>query len=64
MTEMDPEARYEKGRILNEFVHEEAPWIFMYVEQEAFGVNTDRVQWTINPAAVDIFFGTELAPAQ
>ena len=64
MTEMDPEARYESGRTLNEFVHEEAPWVFMYVQQEGFGVNTDRVQWDINPAAVDMFFGTELAPAQ
>ncbi len=63
MTEMDPEQRFEAGRVLNEFVHEEAPWIFMYVQQEAFGVNSDRVQWDINPAAVDIFFGTELAPA-
>ncbi|MCP4168891.1 MAG: hypothetical protein GY759_23755 [Chloroflexi bacterium] len=63
MTEMDTEARAESGRVLNEFVHEEAPWIFMYVQQEGFGVNTDRVQWDINPAAVDMFFGVELAPA-
>lgn len=63
MTEMDTEQRYEAGRVLNEFVHEDAPWIFMYVEQEAFGVNTGRVKWDINPAAVDMFFGTELSPA-
>lgn len=64
MTEMDPEARDEKGRVLNEFVHEEAPWIFMYVEEEAFGVNNDRIQWDINPASVDIFFATEVKPAE
>ncbi len=64
MTEMDVEKRYEAGRALNEFVHEEAPWIFMYVQQEGFGVNCDRVKWDINTAAVDMFFGVELAPAQ
>ena len=64
MTEMDPAARFEKGRVLNEFVHEEAPWIFMYVQQEAFGVNSTRVQWDINPASVDIFFATEVKPAE
>lgn len=63
MTEMAPEKRAEKGEILSKFVHEEAPWIFMYVQQEAFGVNTDRIKWDINPAAVDMFFGVELAPA-
>lgn len=63
MTEMDPEKRYEAGRVLNEYVHEEAPWIFMYVEQESFGVNTSRISWDINPAAVDMFFGVELSPA-
>ena len=64
MTEMDPAARAEKGKVLNEFVHEEAPWIFMYVEEEAFGVNSSRVNWDINPAAVDAFFGVELSPAE
>jgi ABC-type transport system substrate-binding protein len=64
MTEMDPEKRHEAGKVLNEFVHEEAPWIFMYVQQESFGINSDRVQWDVNPAAVDMFFGVELAPAQ
>jgi len=64
MTEMDPEKRYEAGRVLNEFMHEECPWIFMYVQQEAFGVNSARINWDINVAAVDIFFGVELAPAQ
>jgi peptide/nickel transport system substrate-binding protein/oligopeptide transport system substrate-binding protein len=42
MTEMDPEKRHEAGKVLNEFVHEEAPWIFMYVQQESFGWNWDR----------------------
>jgi hypothetical protein len=55
--------RYEAGRALNLFVHDEAPWIFMYVEQESFGVNTDRITWDINTAAVDMFFGVELSPA-
>jgi peptide/nickel transport system substrate-binding protein len=64
MTEMDLGKRAEAGRVLNELVHEEAPWIFMYVEQEAFGVNSDRVKWDINPASVDMFFGVELAPVQ
>ncbi len=64
MTELDPDARYESGRVLNEFVHEESPWIFMYVQQEGFGINTNRVEWDINTAAVDMFFGTELQPAQ
>lgn len=64
MTEMDPAARYEKGKVLNAFVHAEAPWIFMYVEQEAFGVNSSRINWDINEAAVDMFFAVELSPAQ
>ena len=64
MTEMDPAMRYEKGKVLNAFVHEDAPWIFMYVEQEAFGVNSSRINWDINQAAVDMFFAIELAPAQ
>jgi len=63
MTEMDPAKRYEDGKVLNAFVYEEAPWIFMYVEQEGFGVNTSRINWDINRAAVDMFFGTELSPA-
>jgi ABC-type transport system substrate-binding protein len=63
MTEMDVDERYEAGRVLNAYVHEQAPWIFMYVEQESFGVNTDRITWDINKAAVDMFFGVELAPA-
>jgi peptide/nickel transport system substrate-binding protein len=63
MTEMDVEKRYESGKVLNAYVHEEAPWIFMYVQQEGFGVNTDRVNWDINEAAVDMFFGVELSPA-
>ena len=64
MTEMDLEKRAEAGKALNEFVHEEAPWIFMYVQQEGFGVNAERVTWDINTASVDMFFGVELAPAQ
>lgn len=64
MTEMDPAARYEKGIVLNEYVHQEAPWIFMYVQQEGFGVNADRVDWDINEASVDMFFGVELSPAE
>lgn len=64
MTEMDPDARYELGKELNAYVHEQAPWIFMYVQQESFGVNTSRVNWDINTAAVDMFFGVELAPAE
>lgn len=63
MTEMDVDKRYEAGRVLNAYVHEQAPWIFMYVQQEGFGVNTDRINWDINPAAVDMFFGVELSPA-
>ena len=63
MTEMDPAARAEKGKVLNEFIHDESPWIFMYVQQEGFGINTNRVTWDINNAAVDMFFGLELAPA-
>lgn len=64
MTELDPARRAEIGRELNAFVHEEAPWIFMYVEQEGFGINTNRVNWDINEAAVDMFFGIELSPAE
>ncbi len=64
MTEMDPATRAEKGKVLNEFVHDESPWIFMYVEQEAFGVNESRVKWNINPSSVDMFFASELSPAQ
>lgn len=64
MTELDPAKRAELGAALNAFVYEEAPWIFMYVQQEGFGVNNNRIQWDINPAAVDMFFGTELQPAQ
>jgi peptide/nickel transport system substrate-binding protein len=63
MTEMDPAARFEKGKVLNAFVQEESPWIFMYVQQEAFGVNSSRIDWDINEAAVDMFFGTELKRA-
>ncbi len=64
MTELDPARRAEIGKELNEFVQQESPWIFMYVQQEGFGINTNRIQWDINPAAVDMFFGVELAPAE
>jgi peptide/nickel transport system substrate-binding protein len=64
MTELDPVRRAELGQELNAFVQEESPWIFMYVQQEGFGINTNRIQWDVNPAAVDMFFGIELAPAE
>ena len=65
MTEMDPAARYEKGKVLNAFVQEEVPLdLHVCASKKPLASTADRINWNINQAAVDMFFGTELSPAK
>jgi peptide/nickel transport system substrate-binding protein len=63
MTTMDPVERAEAGKKMNEYLHEDCPWIFLYAQDEAFATS-GRVNWNINVAASDMYYGIELAPAQ
>jgi peptide/nickel transport system substrate-binding protein len=63
MSEMDPEKRYEIGKELNAFLHEDCPWIFMYFQQETLGIS-DRVKWDINTATYHAQYGLQLSPVE
>jgi len=53
MQEVDPEKRIEAGAAANEFLQEDAPWLFLYQEPDIYGYQND-VDWEPNPA--DIYF--------
>lgn len=53
MSETDPEQRVEAGARLNEFLKEDAPWLFLYQEPDIYGY-LSYVQWEPNP--YDIYF--------
>lgn len=48
MQELDPEARVEAGATLNEFLKEDAPWLYLYQEPDIYGF-VSGVQWEPNP---------------
>lgn len=48
MTTVDPEARKEAGKELNEFLQDDAPWLYMYQEPDIYGYST-RIDWQPNP---------------
>jgi len=53
MTTVDPDARIEVGKRLNEYLKEDAPWVFMYQEPDIYGYSKD-IDWQPNPH--DIYF--------
>lgn len=53
MQAVDPEARVEAGQALNEFLQEDAPWLYLYQEPDVYGY-LSRVNWEPNP--YDIYF--------
>ncbi|MFT5144097.1 MAG: peptide/nickel transport system substrate-binding protein [Thalassolituus oleivorans] len=42
---MDSERRYQIGLEMQELVLEEAPWIFLYIQVDTYGVS-DRISWS------------------
>ena len=48
MATLDPKERDAVGRRLLRFLHDDAPWIFMYAEPDLYGVRKG-VRWTPNP---------------
>jgi peptide/nickel transport system substrate-binding protein len=53
MQTIDPDARAEAGRAANEYLYEDAPWLFLYQEPDIYGY-LSRVVWEPNPS--DIYF--------
>jgi peptide/nickel transport system substrate-binding protein len=48
MATLDPKEREVAGGKLLRFLHDDAPWIFMYMEPDLYGVRKG-VRWTPNP---------------
>jgi peptide/nickel transport system substrate-binding protein len=53
MQTVDPEARVEAGTALNEFLQQDAPWLFLYQEPDIYGY-LSHVVW--EPNEYDIYF--------
>lgn len=53
MEEVDPEKRAEAGRQVSEYLHDEAPWLFLYQEPDIYGYR-EGIVWEPNPS--DIYF--------
>lgn len=53
MQAVDPEQRVEAGAALNEFLQEDAPWLYLYQEPDIYGY-LSRVNW--EPNQYDIYF--------
>jgi|SRR5665811_1361539 len=53
MQELDPQLRIEAGEATNEYLFEDAPWLFLYQEPDIYGYLTDVV-W--EPNQYDIYF--------
>lgn len=53
MEEVDPDKRAEAGRQANEYLQDDAPWLFLYQEPDIYGYQKNIV-WEPNPS--DIYF--------
>jgi peptide/nickel transport system substrate-binding protein len=53
MQTIDPDARAVAGKAANEYLFEDAPWLFLYQEPDIYGYRS-AVQWEPNP--YDIYF--------
>jgi peptide/nickel transport system substrate-binding protein len=53
MQTVDPEARVEAGAALNEFLQQDAPWLYLYQEPDIYGY-LPHVVW--EPNQYDIYF--------
>jgi len=53
MQTVDPDARAAAGKAANEYLYEDAPWLFLYQEPDIYGY-LSSVQWEPNP--YDIYF--------
>ena len=47
MATLDPQARAQIGRRLLRFLHDDAPWLFLYQEPDLYGVRAS-VRWAPN----------------
>jgi peptide/nickel transport system substrate-binding protein len=47
-TELDLDRRMEIGYRMQEIVHEEAPWIFLHIQPDTYGVS-DKIDWRPRP---------------
>lgn len=47
-TELDPIRRTQIGYRMQEIVHEEAPWIFLHIQPDTYGVS-DKIDWHPRP---------------
>ncbi len=47
-TELDRDRRMAIGYRMQEIIHEEAPWIFLHIQPDAYGVS-DRINWQPRP---------------
>lgn len=45
---LDPDRRQEIGYRMQEIVHEEAPWIFLHIQPDVYGVS-DQIDWQPRP---------------
>jgi len=54
---MDPNARAESGRLLHRYVHEEAPFIFLYHQYQIFGLRSN-ITWA--PRPVEFIYVSDL----
>jgi peptide/nickel transport system substrate-binding protein len=50
-TSLDNDRRTTIGHRMQEIVHEEAPWIFLHIQPDTYGVS-DRVDWKPRPDEV------------
>ena len=48
-SELIPDVRFETIQEINNHIIGEAPWIFLVVPQNIFGVHTDLQNWRIHP---------------
>ena len=47
-TALDADRRMESGYRMQEIVHEEAPWIFLHIQPDTYGVS-ERIDWQPRP---------------
>ena len=59
-TALDAERRMQIGYRMQEIVHEEAPWIFMHIQPDTYGVS-DRIDWKPRPDELIHFWNVTIS---
>jgi peptide/nickel transport system substrate-binding protein len=49
MSTLEPDKRIAAGRDLQRYLQDDAPWVYLYLEPDLYGVR-QRVQWEPNQA--------------